>query len=645
VDLLKLAAEGRSAAAPTAPAGAAAERPGNTLTTQWPDLAEAYAEELQVLTVAQLRALAQRRGISLSGTKREPIIETLSNALGSVPAMFQVWETLSPAARLVAGLAPFVESDYGANPVHVRQALQAVDSKLAAKADAAIQELRDAGVLFLNDAHHLSGAGTMSFFFPPDSGLLGPAEERGLTEALAAPPLVFGQLSLRLLLALKAEGAHFTGRPAVPAHPLAAQAPELRGWPVVAAELEKLGPARNVYQAFNQQALTVPPAPSLLADESSERLAQTLAVAPAQADFVLRLLVKLGVVGWLPGEPVTVREEGFQQYLALTPLQHVAPLFNAYATLNDWTELGLAVAAVPGLALKRQVRYGLTYPAVLSAMQVARFYFLQLLRRAPAGQWTRLDQLVVRARALNVLHAFWPLPAGLYLELNGRSLAQDTAENWRAFYRPFIEALLAGPLHWLGLVDLGYRKGVLDAVRITDFGALALYQTQTYSPPVSAGTGPALQIAADGSLLISPSGASPQLLNTLSLLGAARANADGLLCYTVTPAGAVRAFQAGWDAEQLLETLSGAAGQPVPAGLAGALRQWWAHFGEVQLYPDVALLELADDFALAELLSSTSLAQYLLYRFSPRVVALRPEGVEALRAELVSRGYTPRVAA
>jgi hypothetical protein len=194
-------------------------------------------------------------------------------------------------------------------------------------------------------------------------------------------------------------------------------------------------------------------------------------------------------------------------------------------------------------------------------------------------------------------------------------------------------------------VDLGYRKGVLDAVRITDFGALALYQTQTYSPPVSAGTGPALQIAADGSLLISPSGASPQLLNTLSLLGAARANADGLLCYTVTPAGAVRAFQAGWDAEQLLETLSGAAGQPVPAGLAGALRQWWAHFGEVQLYPDVALLELADDFALAELLSSTSLAQYLLYRFSPRVVALRPEGVEALRAELVSRGYTPRVAA
>ena len=106
----------------------------------------------------------------------------------------------------------------------------------------------------------------------------------------------------------------------------------------------------------------------------------------------------------------------------------------------------------------------------------------------------------------------------------------------------------------------------------------------------------------------------------------------------------MRAFQAGWEAEPLLETLAEAAGQPVPEALAGALREWWAHFGDVHLYSGVALMELADDYALAELLSSTSLAQYLLFRFSPRVIALRPEGVEALRAELIGRGYTPKVA-
>jgi hypothetical protein len=133
------------------------------------------------------------------------------------------------------------------------------------------------------------------------------------------------------------------------------------------------------------------------------------------------------------------------------------------------------------------------------------------------------------------------------------------------------------------------------------------------------------------------------LLSTLSLLGEARAGAAGQLCYTVTPAGAMRAFQAGWDPDRLLEALGAAASQPVPPALVEALRGWWAHFGDVQLYTEIALLELADDYALPELLASTSLAQHLLYRFSPRVIALRPEGVEALRAELVGRGYTPKV--
>jgi hypothetical protein len=281
---------------------------------------------------------------------------------------------------------------------------------------------------------------------------------------------------------------------------------------------------------------------------------------------------------------------------------------------------------------------------VLTNLESARFHFLQLLRRAAAGQWIEVDQLVVRARALNLLHAFWPLPAGVYLEQAGRSLANDTAENWHAYYRPYAEALLAGPLHWQGLVDLAYRQDELAAVRLTELGAFALYQTDTFSPPPAEPAGAALQFGADGSLLVAPGAAGPQLLGTLSLLGEARAGPDSTLRYSVTPAGTIRAFQAGWEVEPLLETLAAAAEQKVPEALAGTLREWWAHFGDVHLYTGLALMELADDHALAELLSSTSLAQHLLFRFSPRVVALRPEGVEALRAELVSRGYTPKVA-
>jgi hypothetical protein len=59
----------------------------------------------------------------------------------------------------------------------------------------------------------------------------------------------------------------------------------------------------------------------------------------------------------------------------------------------------------------------------------------------------------------------------------------------------------------------------------------------------------------------------------------------------------------------------------------------------------LALVELADDFALTELLAGTTLARILLYRFSPRLIAVRPEGLEAWRAELVAKGYTPKLEA
>jgi hypothetical protein len=32
-----------------------------------------------------------------------------------------------------------------------------------------------------------------------------------------------------------------------------------------------------------------------------------------------------------------------------------------------------------------------------------------------------------------------------------------------------------------------------------------------------------------------------------------------------------------------------------------------------------------------------------LYRFSPRLIALRPEGVAALHEQLMAKGYTPKL--
>ena len=74
------------------------------------------------------------------------------------------------------------------------------------------------------------------------------------------------------------------------------------------------------------------------------------------------------------------------------------------------------------------------------------------------------------------------------------------------------------------------------------------------------------------------------------------------------------------------------------------LTHWWESFGLVHLYPNLTILELSDDFAIRELLAATSLAQHIIYRFSPRLVAIEPDAVDDLVRELQEKGYTPRVA-
>ena len=67
------------------------------------------------------------------------------------------------------------------------------------------------------------------------------------------------------------------------------------------------------------------------------------------------------------------------------------------------------------------------------------------------------------------------------------------------------------------------------------------------------------------------------------------------------------------------------------------------NYGQLHLYEDLTLVELADDYVLQELLVSTSLHENLIYTFSPRLVAIHSHAVESLVQEMEKRGYTPRV--
>jgi hypothetical protein len=645
----QLAAASQTEGVPATPKvllASAGQRLSATIRTALPDLTEDYRLALQNLNLNQLREVAERRGIAVNGNRRAPMLAAVAAALAGPEAVARAWSGLSPVAGLVTAILPFAQTGMGVHKAHLSQALNALEPAAAKKLPAALQELLDAGLLFQNEWGYYVWPTRLILYWPPD-----PAFVRPLTKAAhlrvvpARGPLDFGELAIRLLLVLK--GRPLPAQPPAAPHPLRKRLPGLLGqWPYVPDELDSLAQHNSPQSGFYSARFTVPPAPPLLAAGALAGLARDLESPPETIDFAVRLLDRLGLLERIPDGMLAARETVFLEFVGQHPVQTVMPLYNVWLQMADWTELDLALAREPDLRLARQanVSYGLSYASLTGSLASARTGLLQYLRRAPADTWIDLPAFVARARSLNSGYALWNMAPGLALELNGRGLSATRSTDWPEIFGRWVESILAGPLYWFGAVDLGYDQGRLAAFRFTPLGALLMMQSTSFTAPeATAEAGQSLVFEPDGTLQLHLASADPQLLALLVTLGEVRVGRAGKFIGRISAAGAARAFEGGWDAERVLSTLERAGGA-VPRALARQLREWWRRFGEVQLYRGLALIELADDFALNELLANTALSRYLLYRFSPRLVAVRPEGLEALRAELVDKGYTPTVA-
>jgi hypothetical protein len=273
---------------------------------------------------------------------------------------------------------------------------------------------------------------------------------------------------------------------------------------------------------------------------------------------------------------------------------------------------------------------------------------VSLLRRLSPGTWYSA------ADFRRLLWRFWPdyLYAGSatsrhtwWLETAGSDyhLSPDKAADWEAGHAPFATACLEGPLAWLGMVTLGYDRHGLAAFQVTDLGAYLLGLRPSFDQAAAQPAGPALTLRGDGRVLARTGYASTGAYDLLNVVGQLDATSAQEFRYRITAATAQRAFDQGWTGQAILDELEKHSDDPVPEPLRSRLLEWAEGYGQVHLYDQVTLVEFADDFALQELLASTSLAQHLVFQFSPRLVAVKAGAVDALRDELVRLGHTPRL--
>lgn len=434
-------------------------------------------------------------------------------------------------------------------------------------------------------------------------------------------------------------------KPALPVLAERRLAAGLQGWPVEQTELDRLRQARGRKLDLAQQLLTAPPAAFLLSESAMQDLAEAVSISADQAELFCQLLLELALAESVGGRLVAI-PDAWETFKSQPESRQLRTMAQAYQSLARWSELDAVLRQSSDLVLWHNGQYTCSYQHFRSRLVRMRHMLLRFLACAGETGWLRLEYV---DRALQRL---WPevsalldaQPAswGVSMRDSSRQFAPHVAPPWDQVQGKVLRFLIQGPLYWLGWVELALDGEQLVAFRPRGLADWVWDRRQ--AEPTPEGEPVAVERSSDKvTIVVHPDGVpacAHALLGRIAELELAR---PGHFVYRLDPRRTSAEFEAGRTAADLLDEWSTCLQSPPPQAVADSLHDWWSRYGRVRLYEGFALLELQDDMLLAELEASTSLAQHILARISPRLALVPEEQVPVLLKEFSERGHMPRV--
>ncbi|HUS13946.1 MAG TPA: helicase-associated domain-containing protein [Chloroflexia bacterium] len=640
---------------------------------------EALRQTLLVLKLPQLRALATGRGVVSKGSQRETLAPAILDSILDPAQQEPIIGALKSTERAVLALGLLL--DWRRSPLAAGSLRRLLPQASPAAIENALAHLAETGLLLPHTAlssridpyYHLPAAVEVTLLplLPalrafsgdlPDWPAAPDARPPATPRALRKIEAVLGALAAGDYAPAEAGPRDYRGQPTW----------ALGRWEVVGEALP--APARRTAAGQAPAGVQVAAGRPLLAGDGLARLRDTAGLeSDEEATFFIHLLEALNLVrrgaGTLIWQPHVV--DGLRaQPVAETLIQVITATMN----LSSWSELDMVLAGDRDLALFRNQALHYAEPSHMrSEVGHIRQALFGLLGWLPVGAWYDADALLTY---LQMLYPELPTTTGPTIggweqqtwwlarsDGNGgwQPLDRRSPPDWTRGLGRLAAAALRGPLSWLGLVEMTTIKGApprgevtsVAGFRVTDVGAaLGQRPPELWGVhPLPAGTapdparGPALRVQGSGErplLALDPRAVPLEAQRLLSLMAdLARADSD-LLLYRLSADSIRRAYDAGQDAAGIQRVLTMLAGEELPA-VRRRIEAWWGAYGRLRFYTGVALMRFNDDFTLAELLASTNLGSHLLYQFSPRLVALRNEGLTKLIGELTRSGHRPRV--
>ncbi len=254
-----------------------------------------------------------------------------------------------------------------------------------------------------------------------------------------------------------------------------------------------------------------------------------------------------------------------------------------------------------------------------------------------------------------------------FLTWENRKLGEN-ALDWQIAQWNFVRTMLTGPLHWLGLVDLSMQDDEIVEIRLR--GLADLYWERSQSDPVERPALPAetlaprkpppnasdkkataknaaakkamLEVDAEGRLIVDPASMSARGHALLDKIARLTSTEPTQFVYTLDVEAVHHAFEDGNTLHDLEALWQEVIAIPMPASVQTQLQAWGLAYGRTRIYTGVTLIELSDDFALAELKAVTALDVVMIAELSPRLVLIPQNAVNDLVAQLEKAGYTPK---
>ncbi len=385
-------------------------------------------------------------------------------------------------------------------------------------------------------------------------------------------------------------------------------------------------------QAVNVLCVTPVPAASAAGDD---RLALVVRLGRAAGLVSVgqeRLAPHLPPGRQMEGAGLALNAERVRGWLQATPAGRLAGLQAAWRDDPNWNDLW----HVP--TLRPQPTGGWKNDPLLARRKVLGF-----LAGCQPETWYRLDDFVAAVKAAD---PDFQRPDGDYTTwylhgTHGQSLMGF--EHWDDVEGALLRSLVTGPLHWLGVVDLGCDEaaGPPVAFRLAGDdnltpGSLSTRRGERAGEEAPAPPG-AMTVDDDCTVHVPVNASLYDRFQLARFADLVQRGADGIT-YRISPASLARARRQGISAEQVSSFLARVTGQPLPSKAAEAMQRWHKRGGAIRLERGV-ILRVDSPETLAALRRQPALAALLGEVLGPQAVLVPQANIQQVRRWLVEQGY------